>query len=536
MLQEEALSILKTGRNVFLTGEPGSGKTYTINRYVEWLNSNRIQVAVTASTGIAASHINGQTIHSWSGIGIKSIITSDDLSKIRNNKHVAKRIAETKVLIIDEVSLLQSKTLSVIERVCRTIRRSAEVFGGIQIVLVGDFFQIPPVEEFNASSNDAGSDFFSMRPQDDRKFAFESSVWSELRLAICYLSEQHRQEDEQFLELLSAIRKNSVSEAHRILLKARIFREPPDGVPKLFSSNAQVDHLNQQVIDKIKEEEITYPMEERGPKALVDRLKKFCLSPELLTLKKGAQVMFTKNDFVKRQYVNGTLGIVHEIKNGAPIVRTKKGGFIEVGPSEWKIEERGLAVAEIKQLPLRLAWAITIHKSQGMSLDAAFMDLRNVFEYGQGYVALSRIRTITGLSIAGFNERALQVHPTVSAKDEEFRSNSKAAREELMQIDEQALINLQNQFVEVSKRPVSTCDAEKTWGVKKPSGTHESSKAYSVEVIRNEHPNAYTPWDEKEDEDLKRRYLAGESLQSISKALGRQRGSISSRLKKLGLK
>jgi ATP-dependent exoDNAse (exonuclease V) alpha subunit len=337
VLQEEALSILKTGRNVFLTGEPGSGKTYTINRYVEWLNSNRIQVAVTASTGIAASHINGQTIHSWSGIGIKSIITSDDLSKIRNNKHVAKRIAETKVLIIDEVSLLQSKTLSVIERVCRTIRRSAEVFGGIQIVLVGDFFQIPPVEEFNASSNDAGSDFFSMRPQDDRKFAFESSVWSELGLAICYLSEQHRQEDEQFLELLSAIRKNSVSEAHRILLKARIFREPPDGVPKLFSSNAQVDHLNQQVIDKIKEEEITYPMEERGPKALVDRLKKFCLSHELLTLKKGAQVMFTKNDFVKRQYVNGTLGIVHEIKNGALIVRTKKGGFIEVGPSEWKI-------------------------------------------------------------------------------------------------------------------------------------------------------------------------------------------------------
>src|SRR3989338_1569429 len=145
MTQDEALSILKTGASVFLTGEPGSGKTHTISRYVQWLREHRIEPAITASTGIAATHIGGRTIHSWSGIGVKHTLMSSDLNRIEGNARVAKRVRETHILIIDEISMLSANTLSMVEAVCRKIRGGVAPFGGLQIVLVGDFFQLPPV-------------------------------------------------------------------------------------------------------------------------------------------------------------------------------------------------------------------------------------------------------------------------------------------------------------------------------------------------------------------------------------------------------
>ena len=145
MTQSEALSILKTGANVFLTGEPGSGKTYTINEYVAYLRERGIETAITASTGIAATHISGMTIHSWSGIGIKIKLDKNDLDKIASNSYIAKRVRRAKVLIIDEVSMLAPETLSMIDAICREIKQSSEPFGAIQIVLVGDFFQLPPI-------------------------------------------------------------------------------------------------------------------------------------------------------------------------------------------------------------------------------------------------------------------------------------------------------------------------------------------------------------------------------------------------------
>src|ERR1035437_2910766 len=147
MTQEEALSILKTGANVFWTGEPGSGKTFTINKFVSYLRERDIEPAITASTGIAATHIGGMTIHSWSGIGIKETLTKYDLDKISSSEYINKRIRKTKVLIIDEVSMLRAETFLMIDAVCREIKQSSEPFGGIQVILVGDFFQLPPIEK-----------------------------------------------------------------------------------------------------------------------------------------------------------------------------------------------------------------------------------------------------------------------------------------------------------------------------------------------------------------------------------------------------
>ena len=182
MTQDEALAILKTGLNVFLTGEPGSGKTHTINQYVAWLRERGVEPAVTASTGIAATHINGMTIHSWSGIGIKRDMTDYDIELIHSREKTARRIVEAKVLIIDEISMLDAATLGSVDRVLRTLRRrtlqAEQPFGGLQVIFVGDFFQLPPVSK-----------------NEQAKFAFESSAWKEANPVICYLSEQHRQED-----------------------------------------------------------------------------------------------------------------------------------------------------------------------------------------------------------------------------------------------------------------------------------------------------------------------------------------------------
>src|SRR3989344_3823506 len=184
MTQETALSILKTGKNVFLTGEPGAGKTHTINRYVAYLRKRGIEPAITASTGIAATHIGGMTIHSWSGIGIKTMLDKRELDRFASNKYVAPRIRRAKVLILDEVSMLAPETLSMIDAVCRSVRQSVEPFGGMQVVLVGDFFQLPPVVIKMESREPVQTELIE-RPK--ARFAYDSSAWMRADLSSCYL-------------------------------------------------------------------------------------------------------------------------------------------------------------------------------------------------------------------------------------------------------------------------------------------------------------------------------------------------------------
>ncbi|MCR4328430.1 MAG: AAA family ATPase [Patescibacteria group bacterium] len=422
MTQDEVFSILKTGANVFLTGEPGSGKTHTVNRFTAWLREHGVEPAITASTGIAATHIGGFTIHSWSGIGVKRMLTEEDLERIARNARIAKRIRRAHTLIIDEISMLSARTLNMVEAACRAVRGGSAPFGELQVVFVGDFFQLPPVVS-RAEYGNTDNELFTS--EEESLFAFNASAWRALCPEVCYLSEQHRQGDAKFLDVLSAIRSGSVSSFHRTVLSSRQGAVVLHGATKLFSHNIDVDRINTMELAKISGGAKDFYMTSRGPEHFVGQLKKSCLSPEILSLKIGARVLFTKNDFAYR-FVNGTLGEVTGFseEGGYPVVRIASGESVVAESAEWVVEDDGRTLARVVQVPLRLAWAITVHKSQGMSLDAAHIDLSSAFEHGQGYVALSRVRTLEGLSLAGFNERSLEVHPEIQEHDAVFRRAS----------------------------------------------------------------------------------------------------------------
>lgn len=434
MTQGEALTILKTGANVYLTGEPGSGKTHTINAFIDWLRGCGIEPSVTAATGIAATHVAGMTLHSWSGIGIAESLTRADVDRIAGKEHIARRIQKADVLIIEEISMLSAATFEMADAICREVRRIEKPFGGLTLVLVGDFFQLPPV---------------SRRGAREVAFAYASPLWRDLNLLTCYLTEQYRQDDADFLGVLGAIRSGEVEEMHYERLIGR--RTEPSGLPahapKLFSHNADVDRINADELAKLPGAVKKFRMSSKGKDSLVEGLMRGCLSPEVLELKEKAAVMFTKNSPSGR-FVNGTLGVILGWDaGGMPMVETSGGLRITVEPMEWQVEEQGKVKASISQLPLRLAYAMTVHKSQGMSMDAAIMDLSKAFEYGQGYVALSRVRRLSGVYLTGLNERALEVHPEILEKDKDFRAASEAARETFAQMPQAEKLSMQKKFV-----------------------------------------------------------------------------------------
>jgi hypothetical protein len=552
MTQFETLAILKTGANVFLTGEPGSGKTHTVNAYVAYLREHGIEPAITASTGIAATHLGGLTIHSWSGIGVKRFLSAYDVENIASREYVAKRMRRAKVLVIDEVSMLGPETLDMADAVCREVRGNSEPFGGLQVVFVGDFFQLPPVSRGSASETGENGMFADEKPP---RFAYQSSAWKRAAPVVCYLSEQYRQDDERFLSLLSAIRRNAFGPEHRAhvdeRMRARAGNE--EDMPKLFAHNMDVDRVNDAHLAKISGETHTFPMKERGKAVLVEALKKGCLSPADLKLKKGARVMFTKND-QNGAYVNGTLGEVVDFDafSEYPIVLTKDGTRVNAEPVEWSVVEDGKMLASIEQVPLRLAWAITVHKSQGMSMDAAVMDLSQIFEYGQGYVALSRVRRLSGVYLLGYNERAFQVHPDVLADDERFRLASDEAREGFAALSQEELKSMYDNFIlasggvlqkksmkekhtkEKDKKKKGKEGDEKTLHRDK-SQSGESDWNKRVEKLRETYPNAYRPWKPEDDIRLINLFKEGKTLEALPPLFGRQPGSIRARLEMHGL-
>jgi ATP-dependent DNA helicase PIF1 len=407
MTQKEALEILKMGHNAYITGPAGSGKTHLLNEYIKYLKEHEVDVGITASTGLAATHMGGVTIHAWSGLGIRNDLTEYDLDELESRQYLYKRLAHAKVLIIDEISMMHHFRLDLVDKVLKHFKRNDLPFGGVQIVLCGDFFQLPPVTRFG---------------EPETLFAFSSEAWKNANLHICYLEEQHRQHDQDFLRVLNAIRSAEVDEEIVNILKRRYCKTLDCDIEptRLHTHNSDVDVLNDTELAKIERETYVYDMTSKGAEKLVALLKKSCLSPEKLRLKVGSRVMFVKNNY-EVGYVNGTLGIVAECDHFGPTVRTADGKLIRVEPASWTIEENGKIKAEIKQFPLRLAWAITVHKSQGMSLDAVEVDLSKSFEKGMGYVALSRVRTLGGLRLLGLNKIALEVSEEILLVDEEMR-------------------------------------------------------------------------------------------------------------------
>jgi ATP-dependent exoDNAse (exonuclease V) alpha subunit len=417
MKQKEALAILEAGHNVLLTGPAGSGKTFLLNQYIAYLKKKNIGVAITASTGIAATHIGGRTIHSWAGIGIKDHLSPSEIKSLTKKPYLKKQFEKTEVLIIDEISMLHAHRLDIIDSVCQAFKKNPLPFGGIQIIMSGDFFQLPPIS--------SGTD--------EAEFVYKANVWSEMDLRVCYLDEQHRQNDKKITQILKSLRDDNVSSDIVELLKGRMNQKLKAGIKpvRLFTHNADVDAINNAELEKINEPEFTYCMISDGEKKLVESLKKNCLAPADLVLKKGALVMFVKNKFKddKTVYVNGSTGIVVGFDdNGFPFVRLSSNEIILAIPDSWTIDDNDKVLAKITQIPLRLAWAITVHKSQGMTLDRAEIDLSRSFGYGMGYVALSRLTSLDGLYLLGINDMAYKLDPQIFAYDRELLLLSEQAK------------------------------------------------------------------------------------------------------------
>ncbi len=382
--QELVLQLAQAGKNIFITGSAGTGKSFTIERLV---TCHIRSVFCTASTGVAACLLNVKcpvsTLHAWAGIGLGTSQVLACVRKIRSNKKTFARIRSTKTIIIDEVSMLDSTYFDKLNTVLKVLFSTEKAFGGIQVVLCGDFLQLPPP---------------------NGRFIFESVAWKELKLANVNLLTNYRQNDLEFTKILTSIRVGDINPGVISFLKEKRGQiiSSDNGIiaTKLFCTNLDVDALNKKELDKLSGEEVVFDSNDVG---------KPCSNlPKTLHLKNGAQVMLLKNLDIENELVNGSRGIVTSID--PLLVHFINGIEVEISPivqcntdttqkDKWKRE----------QIPLRLAWASTIHKSQGASIDLLQVDFRGAFADGQVYTALSRCRTSQNLCILNFHPKQIRV-------------------------------------------------------------------------------------------------------------------------------
>ncbi len=405
MKQDKALEIMLEGHNVMLTGPAGAGKSYLLKEFIKKAKGKRKKVVVTATTGFAAAHLGGQTIHSWSGMGLGHELHKDYMYMMSEMRK--KGIRKTDILIIDEVSMMHDYNLDMVDEALQMIRESDEPFGGIQVILCGDFFQLPPVAKTGGG-----------------KFITHSKVWQKMNLKVCYLEEQFRAEDLRLQEILNALRAGDMRKKHLNWLMSRMQLEPQEEATRLYTLNKDVDELNEAELQKVQGDSHYYLRTSRGNYGQILNLQRNVLAPEILELKLGAMVMAVKND-PEGRFANGSVGhVIDFTSEGFPIVQFEYPTIVY--PDEWELKSGDRTVAAITQIPLRLAYAITVHKSQGMTLDAAELDLSKAFVEGMGYVGLSRVKNLDNLYLKGINQRALMVSKEAQIIDKTLRMKSRS--------------------------------------------------------------------------------------------------------------
>jgi hypothetical protein len=438
MKQDIALKILKSGENVFLTGSAGTGKTFIINKYIKYLRERDIEPAIVAPTGIAASHIGGKTIHSFFSVGIREYIDDHYLGWLLRQPFLQNRLKNLQVLIVDEVSMVSPELFLSMDKILRAFKGRDEPFGGIQVIFSGDFFQLPPIS----------------KAQKEIRFVWQTDLWRNMNLRVCYLEEKFRQENDSLVNILDEIRAGEVGEDSMEIFRSCYKKTLANNFrpTRLYTHNADVDKINEDELKLLPGLPENFEADTKGSKKNLEKIFKSSLVSEEIGLKKEAMVIFIKNNYEKG-YINGTLGKIvgFEKNTNLPIVEIFSGRKIVVERDEWILEDdNGKIKAIVKQVPLKLAWALTIHKSQGMTLDAAEIDLSKTFEIGQGYVALSRIRSVDGLRLMGLNDIALRVDEAVLNIDEEMKGLSRINSEEFGSLDKEELEKKAESFIEKS--------------------------------------------------------------------------------------
>lgn len=435
--QQQIIKLFTKGENIFITGPAGTGKTFIIKKMVELANENKKNIQVCALTGCAAVLLKckAKTLHSWAGIGLATGDTNRIVERISNNKYKSKAWKSVDILIIDEVSMMSKKVFEIIENIARVVRKQQHLpFGGIQVVLSGDFYQLPPVG--------------SVEDTDTSLFCFESSRWRETMKNVIVLKKIFRQEDDKFTKILNQIRTGRLSLKSYNALNERVtikYNKDDDIRPTiLLPTRKQVNKINQDELQKLTSDKKVFKLtsvdlsdtlsEKDKTKSLLSRdtvtkqqidheiqfLTNSIIAETNLVLCVGAQVMCVSNLELDCELpiVNGSQGIIEAFIDDLPLVRFINGRKKLIGYHTWQSETiMGIGV---KQIPLIHAWAITIHKSQGLTLDLAEIDAgHDIFECGQTYVALSRVKCLNGLFLSAFEPKKI----TFNKKVREFYNN-----------------------------------------------------------------------------------------------------------------
>lgn len=393
--QSAALELLRSGENVFLTGGAGSGKSFLIRHFMKELDNK--EMPILASTGAAAVLLGGRTFHSFFGLGIMEGGADATYTRASKDTRLMSRLRKVEGVIIDEISMIPGQALMIAEALAQRARESKLPWGGMRLIAVGDFAQLPPVTQTG-----------------QRDWCFLNQVWRTSGFQPVMLSHNQRVSDNLFLDVLSDVRHGLSTERVRNFLNEHLQEHDEDHPgTRLFPRKVNAEKFNQKKLDEIADEEVTIDSIYFGSEKHIEMLMKTAPVPVKLVVKLGCRVMFLQNDPQKR-WVNGTRGVITDIALDKITVKKDNGREVQAEKSSFAIQDaEGNIMASVIQFPLTLAYATTIHKSQGATLDDLWCDLSSLWEPGHAYVALSRLRSSEGLHLIGWNPRSIIVDPKV---------------------------------------------------------------------------------------------------------------------------
>lgn len=397
--QQAALERLHGKKNIFLTGKAGTGKSTVLRRFLEEL-PGAVETAVLASTGAAAVLVGGRTFHSFFGLGILEGGAARTVERALKQPRLRKRLKQTDIVVIDEISMLSGETLAAAEMIARLARNNEEPWGNMRIIAVGDFAQLPPVTLHREKPD----------------WAFQHELWARSDFQSIALTTVHRSASSEWNDVLNRVREGRCDEVVKKALDERARKTPAeDSVTRLFGRRAEAEAFNRAKLDELPDEPVAYTTEYRGDAQALEQIKRNCPIPELLVLKTDALVMIRRNEQNGR-YVNGSLGHVRGLReNSVRVELIENGDIVEIEPVKFEqLNADGEVVASARNFPLNLAYGTTIHKSQGATLDAVRLRLAGLWESGQAYVALSRVRKPENLFLDGWDKRAILSDPEVT--------------------------------------------------------------------------------------------------------------------------